>query len=109
MVSAVGQILSDYFHKFLHSFCREFCVILTDDLNATTTACLTLLFIGHNDDPPVITYQSEGVASFTEGQVNFVPIINGTINITDPDHPRYRDNEVYLFSAREEETPNPTK
>jgi hypothetical protein len=62
-------------------------MILTDYFN-TTTACLMLLFIGYNDDPPVITYQGEGVASFTEGQAKFVPIINGTINITDPDHPR---------------------
>ena len=66
---------------------RDFCIILTDDANATTTACLTLLFIGYNDDPPMITYTSEGVASFIEGQAEYVPVINGTITIRDQDHP----------------------
>lgn len=67
---------------------REFCIILTDDANATAADCITLYFIGFNDDAPVVTYQSEGVVSFTEGQTNFVPIVNGTVNVTDADHPR---------------------
>lgn len=76
-----------YNYNILFSRNRDFCVILTDDVNATTTECLTLLFIGFNDDAPVITYTSEGVVSFTEGQAEFVPIINGSITITDQDHP----------------------
>lgn len=52
-----------------------------------TTACLTLFFIGYNDDPPVVTYAATSNATFTEGQTEFIPVIAGDLNVTDPDHP----------------------
>ena len=52
-----------------------------------TTACLTLYFIGYNDDPPVVTYEPTSNVTFTEGQMEYIPIIAGDLNVTDPDHP----------------------
>ena len=52
-----------------------------------TTACVTLYFIGRNDDPPVINYSPNAIVQFVEGQSDFVQIINGSLTVSDPDHP----------------------
>ena len=63
-----------------------------------TIACLTLYFIGYNDDQPVVTYEPSLNVTFTEGQTEFIPIIAGELNVTDPDHPTelvlYKFNNV---------------
>ena len=67
-------------------YCRDICII-ADDLMSHTTACLTLYFIGYNDDPPVVTYEATSNATFTEGHPEHIPIITGDLNVTDQDHP----------------------
>ena len=62
------------------------CVVAEDQFN-TTTACATLYFIGRNDDPPVISYMASSNASFTEGQLYAVPIVSGSLMVTDQNHP----------------------
>ena len=52
-----------------------------------TTACLTLFFIGYNDDRPVVTYEPFSNVTFTEGLTEYITIIAGDLNITDQDHP----------------------
>lgn len=53
----------------------------------TTTACITLYYIGSNTNPPNITYNPEGVALFIEGQSDPVRIVEGSIVVEDDDHP----------------------
>ena len=66
--------------------CRVICII-AEDVVTNTTACLTLYFIGYNDDPPEVTYDPTSNVTFTEGQTEYIPIIAGDLNVTDPDHP----------------------
>ena len=61
--------------------------IIAQDRVTNTTACLTLFFIGYNDDPPIVTYDPTSNVTFTEGQMEYVPIIAGDLSITDQDHP----------------------
>lgn len=65
---------------------RDVCLIAVDSLY-TTTACITLYYIGSNSNPPTITYNPEGVAHFTEGQSDPVRIVEGSIVVEDDDHP----------------------
>lgn len=65
---------------------RDVCLIAVDSLY-TTTACITLYYIGSNSNPPTITYNLEGVAHFTEGQSDPVRIVEGSIVVEDDDHP----------------------
>ena len=65
---------------------REVCIVAQDELY-NTTACVTLYFIGRNDDPPVIIYSPNSIVQFVEGQRDFVQIINGSLTVSDPDHP----------------------
>ena len=64
----------------------EVCLI-AQDTNYTTTACVTLYFIGLNSNTPTVTYTAVGVASFTEGQAEAVSVVSGTVVVEDPDHP----------------------
>ncbi len=50
-------------------------------------ACVTLYFIGRNDDPPVVSYTPDATAQFVEGQTDFVQIVAGSLVVTDEDHP----------------------
>ena len=66
--------------------CREVCVIARDGLYSST-ACVTLYFIGRNDDPPVISYTPNTTVQFVEGQRDFIQIVAGSLIVTDQDHP----------------------
>ncbi len=65
---------------------RIFCIVGYDGVTEDA-GCVTLNFIGRNDDPPTISYISRGVATFTEGDTEYISIVTGYFNITDPDHP----------------------
>ena len=58
----------------------------TDDVYSTT-ACVTLSFIGYNDDPPMLTYTPAGIVNFVEEQSDAVNIVNGSFLLMDQDHP----------------------
>ena len=53
----------------------------------STTACVNLYFIGHNDDRPTLTYMGGEVANFTEGQTEPVKFVVGSLTVSDADHP----------------------
>lgn len=53
----------------------------------STTACVTLDFIGFNYNAPTISYEPAGIAHFVEGQSEPVRIVNGSLTVEDEDHP----------------------
>lgn len=74
---------------------RDVCLIAVDPLY-TTTACITLYYIGSNTNPPTVTYNPEDVARFTEGQSDPVKIVEGSIVVEDDDHPTRYINYIQL-------------
>lgn len=66
---------------------RDVCLV-AKDTDYTTTACVSLYFIGTNSNPPSIVYiMGDDVAVFVEGQSQPVMIVTGSITVTDDDHP----------------------
>jgi cysteine-rich repeat protein len=78
---------------------RNVCIIAQSD-TYVSFECINITFIGANDNAPVVTVSSSPPA-FIEGQSNPVAIINGSITITDPDHPMFlmKRAEVILLAA----------
>ena len=75
--------------------CRDVCLIAHDPLYSTT-ACVTLYYIGTNSNPPTVTYDAEDVAIFVEGQSEPVRIVEGNVTVHDPDHPIRYDHTLSL-------------